>query len=144
MAASSVQLAETDDQIARCFDVMAELRPHLARAEFVTRVRRQAQESGYQLAFLEEAGSVRALAGFRIAEFLAWDRILYVDDLVTTATARSQGHGEQLMTWLRARARMAGCAELHLDSGVQRFAAHRFYFRERMDITSYHFSVKLS
>jgi len=137
-------LAETDDQILRCFPVMAELRPHLAERDFVARVRRQQKESGYRLLFREEAGDVRAVAGFRMAEFLSWGRILYVDDLVTAATARSRGHGEQLLTWLAAHARAAGCAELHLDSGVQRFAAHRFYLRQRMDITCHHFALKLA
>jgi hypothetical protein len=30
-----------------------------------------------------------------------------------------------------------------LDSGVQRFGAHRFYLRRRMDITSHHFALDL-
>ena len=31
---------------------------------------------------------------------------------------------------------------LHLDSGVQRFGAHRFYLASRMDIIAHHFSMK--
>ena len=48
--------------------------------------------------------------------------------------------------WLRenlAWARKRECAELHLDSGVQRFGAHRFYLNHRMDITSHHFAIQL-
>jgi hypothetical protein len=30
-----------------------------------------------------------------------------------------------------------------LDSGVQRFGAHRFYLRRRMNITSHHFAIDL-
>jgi len=33
--------------------------------------------------------------------------------------------------------------QLHLDSGVQRFSAHRFYLSKRMEISSHHFSLKL-
>ncbi len=33
--------------------------------------------------------------------------------------------------------------QLTLDSGVQRFAAHRLYLRQRMDITSHHFTMNL-
>jgi hypothetical protein len=40
-------------------------------------------------------------------------------------------------------ARENGCAELHLESGVQRFGAHRFYLANRMDITCHHFGMKL-
>jgi GNAT superfamily N-acetyltransferase len=139
---SDIALATTDADLTACFPVMVQLRPHLTREEFFTRVRRQ-QESGFQLAALRSAGEVVAVAGFRVLENLAWGRFLYVDDLVTSAARRSQGHGEALLDWLVARARTDGCAQLHLDSGVQRFGAHRFYLAQRMDITSHHFALKL-
>jgi GNAT superfamily N-acetyltransferase len=137
-----VRLAQTRADVARCFEVMLELRPHLAPVQFVDQVLRQ-QEQGYRLAFLEDAGAVQACAGFRILESLSFSRFLYVDDLVTAAAARSRGFGAELFEWLVAQARSDGCAELHLDSGVQRFAAHRFYLRERMEITCHHFRLKL-
>jgi hypothetical protein len=43
------------------------------------------------------------------------------------------------MQWLMGQAQQAGCAQIHLDSGVQRFAAHGFYLRHRFSITSHHF-----
>lgn len=138
-----IQLAEKDDDIARCFPVMAELRTHLKQGEFVERIRRQQRDGGYALAFLEEEDVVRAVAGYRIAEFLAWGRILYVDDLVTAAAERSRGWGRELFDWLMARARAQGCEALHLDSGVEKHGAHRFYLRHRMAITAHHFAVKL-
>jgi len=137
-----VHVAQTDSDIARCFPVMAELRTHLVAGEFVGRVLRQ-QKQGYQLVFLEDNDAVKAVAGFRIAEYLCWGKILYVDDLVTTAAARSRSHGQQLFDWLRAHARAQGCAEFHVDSGVEKFAAHRFYLRNRMNITAHHFALKL-
>lgn len=140
---SDIALATTDADIAACFPVMAQLRPHLTPEEFVTRIRRQ-QEGGFHLAALRNAGEVVALAGFRVLKNLAWGRFLYVDDLVTNEARRSQGHGEALFDWLVARARFEGCAQLHLDSGAQRFGAHRFYLARRMDITSHHFAMKLA
>lgn len=138
-----IRLAETRQDIARCFPVMAELRPHFADAEtFVEQVLRQ-QREGWRLAYLEEAGAVKACAGYRLSESLSWGRFLYVDDLITAASARSQGHGGELIDWLVAQARAAGCAQFHLDSGVQRFGAHRFYLAKRMDIVAHHFALKL-
>jgi GNAT superfamily N-acetyltransferase len=93
--------------------------------------------------FLEDDGAVKAVAGFRMGEHLCWGKILYVDDLVTTASARSQSYGQHLFDWLLAHARVEGCAEFHLDSGVEKFGAHRFYLRNRMNISSHHFSLKL-
>jgi GNAT superfamily N-acetyltransferase len=136
-----ILLATAEDAIARCFPVVHELRPHLEEAEFVDRVQRQ-QQQGYQLAYVEDEG-VRAIAGFRILENLFTGKLLYVDDLVTAAGDRSKGYGARLFEWLVERAKEQGCQKLELDSGVQRFAAHRFYFRQRMEIASYHFALKL-
>lgn len=142
MSEATIRLAEDAATIARCHPVMAHLRTHLDATTFTAQVQRQ-QRDGYRLACVESGGAVQACAGFRLSENLAWGRFLYVDDLVTAPDARSQGFGKLLLDWLIDAARRAGCAQLHLDSGVQRFAAHRFYLRERMHITSHHFALEL-
>lgn len=122
---------------------MSQLRPHLRESEFVGRIRRQTKENGYALAFLEDAGAVRSVAGFRLTESLFYGRFLYVDDLVTDEASRSRGYGEKLFDWLVGRARKQKCQAVVLDSGVQRFGAHRFYLRKRMNIVCHHFALKL-
>lgn len=79
-----IRLAKSDEEIARCFPVMHELRPYVAEHDFVSRVRRQ-EASGYRLAYVLEGGEAVAVAGYRIGENLAWGRFLYVDDLVTSS-----------------------------------------------------------
>jgi GNAT superfamily N-acetyltransferase len=68
---------------------------------------------------------------------------MYVDDLVSKEGERSKGYGGQLFDWLVEYARSEGCDQFHLDSGVQRFAAHRFYLTKRMSIEAHHFGLKL-
>ena len=135
-------LATSDAAIARAYPVMAQLRPHLLEAEFVSRVRRM-QAEGFHLALLEDDGTVCAVAGYRYYDKLFSGRNLYVDDLVTDASRRSRGHGRALLNWLANEARSHGCTQLELDSGVQRFEAHRFYLRERMHISAHHFVIAL-
>jgi hypothetical protein len=77
-----VALATTTEAIRRCFPIMAELRPQLAEAEFVERVQRQ-QRDGYQLAFLSDKKTLKAIADYRYSESLSWGKFMYVDDLVT-------------------------------------------------------------
>jgi GNAT superfamily N-acetyltransferase len=137
-----IALATTENEIKRCFPVMAELRTQLNAEQFLQQVKHQ-QQAGYQLAFLEDAGVVRSLAGFRLMEMLAFGKLMYVDDLVTASNDRSKTYGGQLFDWLVQHARAQGCVQLHLDSGVHRFSAHRFYLAKRMEITSHHFALKL-
>jgi GNAT superfamily N-acetyltransferase len=127
----------------KCFAILSQLRPHLKQENFLTQVQRQ-QQQGYQLAFLDREDQTIAVAGFRISECLAWGQHLYVYDLVVKETERSQGYGQQLFEWLIEFAKLHNCQQLHLDSGVQRFAAHRFYLQQQMHISSHHFSFLLS
>jgi GNAT superfamily N-acetyltransferase len=138
----TIQIATTPKEIARCFSVMCQLRPLLIEEEFFARIQTQ-QVEGYQLAFLEHENAVVSVAGFRIQNMLSSGKTFYVDDLVTDAAARSQGHGEAMLQWLIALAREAGCDTFSLDSGTQRQEAHAFYLRQRLRITSFHFSLRL-
>jgi GNAT superfamily N-acetyltransferase len=137
-----VELALTDTDIERCFPILVQLRTSLTKEQCIRRVKRQ-QKAGYLLAFLTDDNSVEAVVGFRITECLSWGKFLYVDDLVTATDSRSKGYGDKLFDWLVDFARSHQCKELHLDSGVQRFAAHRFYLKKRMSITCHHFALSL-
>lgn len=131
---------ETDEQILSTHRVMHQLRPHLSADDYLQRVRRMMRTDGYRLAAAADHDGVpRGVAGYRFIEMLYCGRILVVDDLVTDETTRSRGFGKELLDWLVELARARGCEQLHLDSGVQRDRAHRFYFREGLVINAFHF-----
>ncbi len=131
------------DEIRRCYPVMEQLRPHLDETAFCAQVARQFATERYHLAALESEGAIVAVTGYRYLENLIYGPHLYVDDLITDEAHRGRGFGGLLFDWLVAEARREGCRALHLDSGVQRFAAHRFYLGKRMVITSRHFGLAL-
>lgn len=134
--------AGTDAEIAACYDVMSELRPHIQREQFVPLIRSM-QADGFRLACIRAGGRVVAVAGYRVSTNLFYGDNLYVDDLVTAESERSKGYGQELLAWLRGIAVDKGCRAFHLDSGVQRKRAHEFYLREGLELSSYHFSVRL-
>jgi len=139
-----ISVAETDDQIAACFPVLQQLRPHLKdRAELVERVKLQNRE-GYVLAYAaDESGVPAACIGFRRQTRLVHGRLIYVDDLVTSETGRSRGYGAALLDWVEALARHEGIKVIDLDSGTHRTDAHRFYLRQRFAITAFHFLKRI-
>ena len=100
---------------------------------------RQQMNHGYRLVCVETAESVQSVAGYRIMQNLHNGTFLYVDDLVTRTDCKRNGFAGQLFDWLWEKARDQGCSALVLDSGVQRFEAHRFYLKRRMDIAAHHF-----
>ncbi|MER6450060.1 GNAT family N-acetyltransferase [Streptomyces venezuelae] len=120
--------------------VLLELRPHLTEELFLAIV---AEAHGQGLRFTaayDADGRCVGAAGWRIVVNTAAVRSLYVDDLVTAAASRSSGVGRELLAHLEQHARAAGCTALTLESGTQRTDAHRFYFRERMAVTTFGFA----
>jgi GNAT superfamily N-acetyltransferase len=140
----AVKEAISDSDIARIYPVMRELRPHIKTAEeFAARVRRQQENHGYRLIYVEDAGAPVAASGFRFTEYLFSGKILYVDDLICLESHRGKGFAESLMRWMEELAIKEGCEQFHLDSGTHRLGAHRFYHRMKLAITSFHFGKML-
>lgn len=132
----------SDDELAACFPAFLALRPHLSAHAFVQQVHRQSAQ-GYRIVAVRAGNQVPSAAGYRVAEFLAWGKVLYVDDLTTLEAARGQGHGGALLDWLIDHARDQGCNAVHLDSGYQRHAAHRLYLHRGFVLSSHHLTLAL-
>lgn len=139
-----IKFAKSDYEIYSCYEVMSELRPHLSREEFLAQVKRQIDESGFELICLTDAGEVKAVAGIRVAEWLARGMSLDLEDLVAAESDRSKGYGGQLLDWLLDYGRERGCNEIRLVSHVTRFRAHQFYLKKKMIIDGHFFSMALS
>ena len=127
----------------------------LGRAEAVHRQLRTALPADYaarlsqvfanggRLAVVADGEAVVGVALWRLIENTYEGRRLYVDDLVTDEARRSRGIGKLLLGHLESKARGLGCDVLALDSGAQRAAAHKFYFREGMHIPGFCFRKEL-
>ena len=135
---------EPDDPrlTAELFPVLRELRTELTPERLVS-IYAEGWTQGLRFTALYADGACTTVAGWRIVANTFTGRKLYVDDLVTRADARSGGCGQAMLAELDRRARVAGCDVLDLDSGVQRADAHRFYMREGMPITAFHFTLRL-
>ncbi len=137
-----IAIAKTDDEIQNCYAVMAQLRPHIEPDEFLQKVKRQAEISGYQLAYLTD-GEVKAVGGLRISEWLSGGKFLEIEDLVAKDGERSKGYGGELFDWIVEFAKQEKCSQIKLVSHVKRFDAHRFYLNKRMIIQAHYFSMTL-
>ncbi|WP_103069470.1 GNAT family N-acetyltransferase [Aquimarina sediminis] len=134
-----IKLLKEDEEIMSSFLTMKELRPNIEEEKYLSLIKELEEISNYQLLGVQKGDRIEAVAGFRISKSIAWGKYLYIDDLVTLPGNRSEGAGKLMLDWLCKYAKEHDCNRLDLDSGVQRFGAHRFYLRERMDILCYHF-----
>ena len=136
----TICIASTDKELDDIAPVLLQLRPQYNKESLITQIRKQ-QANGFNIAYHVLDGQVSCVAGFVITEKLAWEKNLYVDDLVSDNSLRSKGAGKAMIDWLKNHAREQGCTQLHLDSGMQRKDAHRFYDREGFHRSSLHFSI---
>jgi GNAT superfamily N-acetyltransferase len=127
--------------LAAAEGVHRQLRPHIGN--YAGRMR-EVLAAGAEMAVAVEDGKVKGVTVFRILEKTHSGRDLYCDDLVTDETQRSTGVGRALMRYMEEVCRERACDTFSLDSGTWRQQAHKFYFREGMTITSFHFDKKIS
>jgi GNAT superfamily N-acetyltransferase len=139
----TIAFATTDEEINACYDVMSQLRPHIKREDFLPRVRRMMDDFGYRVAYVKDDGDVKAVAGIRVSEWLHGGKYVEIDDLVAKDGDRSKGFGGQLFDWIIELAKAEKCDHVRLLSGVQRFDAHRFYLKKRMNIEAHYFTINV-
>jgi ribosomal protein S18 acetylase RimI-like enzyme len=137
-----ITVARSEQEIDDCYPLMAELRPHIQSDEFLPLVRRLAEIADFQLAYLTD-GEIKAVAGFRISEWLAGGRYLEIEDLVVKSEQRSRGYGSEIFDWLVEHARENNCRQVRLVSRVSRLDAHRFYQRKGMNLEAHYFSLEV-
>ncbi|MBJ7554357.1 GNAT family N-acetyltransferase [Marinomonas spartinae] len=135
-----VQYLEKNSDYASVLEVLLQLRTTYNVDSLSAQIDKQ-QSNGYQVVYVKSSEGVLAVAGFSVGEKLAWGKHIYIEDLVTNTEFRSRGVGKFLMDWFKSYALEKGCGQIHLDSGVQRFPAHKFYLREGFNIASHHFSM---
>ena len=141
----SIQQLDTEDPQAleAAYEIFAVLRPHLSKTQFMDQVRAQTAE-GYRIVVIEQDAEIVAAAGYRVATFLAWGRVLYIDDLIAHPQRKRSGFGGALLDWLLDEGRRLGCTAAHLDTGHQRHDAHRLYLNKGFVLSSHHMSADLS
>ena len=138
-----IKNALDEETILSCFTLVKELRPHLSQKSFIEQIERQRQD-GYQILFIEEHTQIVSFMGYRIQEYLAWGKILYIDDLVTKSNYQKQGYGSKLIDYAVEIAKSNNCSQVHLDSGYNRNSAHSLYLSKGFILSSHHFSMKLN
>ena len=128
-----------EDEVAH--PAIAALRPVVEDLEqFKVAIARQ-RERGYRMVGVFEEGHdvAAAVVGFSTSQKLAWGSYLYIEDTSTHPDFQRKGYAGRLFEWVMEEAKRIGVDQVHLDSGVQRFGAHKLYIGAGMRISSHHF-----
>lgn len=138
----NIETAVTETDFLKCWDVMHTLRPHLTQERYLSLLQETTKE-GYSLIYIEENGKVVSALGFRYMTMLYAGRIIYIDDLSSLPESRGKGYAGKLLDYVIDKARRENLNGVHLDSGHQRFDAHRLYLNKGFRISCHHFQLDL-
>ena len=141
-----VKTVESNADIRKCYSIILEMgkrRATLSSDEFLAQVKRQKENDNFIFAYVDSNNEAIAVLGFRYLEYLAFGKVLQLDDLVVSEAKRSSGVGSFVMDWLESQARKNKCENIILGSGTERKRAHKFYFEKNFTIDDYHFTKKL-
>lgn len=133
----------TQVDLERCFPVMRELRPHLNWAQYLEIYEQSHAADGYEIVGIEKEGQVLAVMGYRFLSDFVRGRHVYIDDLVSTEKARSQGLGAELLRHAEAIARKSGCMSLRLCTGIENQGGIKFYDRNGWTKRAFAYAKKL-
>lgn len=143
MGEREIRELATEAEWLDAFPVMNQLRTHLDDETYLEYVREMADD-GYRLFAASVDGDVVSVAGVVVRLNMYDGRHVWVNDLVTDADRRSEGHGLALLSFVEDWARERGCENVVLSSGLQRTDAHRFYEeRAGMERASYVYKQRL-
>jgi len=67
---------------------------------------------------IEDGGRIVAVMGYRFLSDFVRGKHVYVDDLVSTESARSKGLGAELLKFAEDVAARSGCKSLRLCTGI--------------------------
>lgn len=120
------------------WDVVKELRIELDYKEFEDLIY-EMRDINYTMIGIFEKDQLITYAGVNVTTNLYHKRHLFIYELVTLESFRSQGYGKLMLDYLRDYAKMAACENLVLSSGFAREDAHHFYDKQGFEKVSYMF-----
>lgn len=135
---------KSENDLQRCYPVMKELRPHLSFDDYILIYNESHLADGYEIVAVEDQGQILAVMGYRFLSDYVRGKHVYVDDLVSTEKARSQGLGAELLRFAEKIAESSGCKSLRLCTGIENERGVSFYDRNGWTKRAFAYTKKLA
>ena len=131
------------EEFLKAFPIMKQLRTHLIEETYLNLILDMKKE-GYKMFSLYVNDEIVAVAGVIKLTNLYYGKHVWVNDLVTDVSKRSNKYGQKLLSFIIEWAKENGCDVVALSSGIQRVEAHKFYeLKMGFDKVSYVFKKQL-
>jgi GNAT superfamily N-acetyltransferase len=128
----------TYEEMLPHWKLVRELSPQLTLSGYKKLLKQMIPHNYYQLAAYN-AGKCIAISGYWIASKFFTGKYIEVDNFVVTKHYRSKGLGKIILKRILKEGKRNGCKVCVLDSTVENFEAHKFYYREGFIARGFHY-----
>ncbi len=106
---------------------MKELRPQLSFESYIAIYEQAHAADGHAIVAIEKDNNILAVMGYRFLWDFVRGKHLYIDDLVSTESARSKGFGAELLKFAEKLAADSKCTGMRLCAGIENARGSHFY-----------------
>lgn len=129
--------------IQQCWEIAFLLRPCLNKEKWFSTVYRMINTEKYKIAGIFDKDTIIAFAGFREMSSLRAGNILYIDDLCTLESYRSNGLATQLLNHINSLAVADNKDAVVLDTGFSNATAHKLYLNHGFKLLAFHLAYRI-
>lgn len=124
------------------FPVLGYMYPDMTKKEYI-KILPERIDNGYRMLGVFDGEKCVCSAGFWISYRFYCGKFIQLDNMVTLPDYRGQGVGKLVTNFIKLTGKSEGCEKVLIDTYVENFDAHRFFFREGFIIRGYHLNYKL-
>ena len=100
-------------------------------------------QQNYECAVIFDEDAVIGVSGLWFCTRHYIGKSVELDHVYIKPDYRGKGLGKQFMDWIYNYVKAKGCQSMELNTYVQNYPSHKFYYNEGYEILGYHFLKKL-
>ena len=97
----------------------------------------------YECAVVYDADKLIGVCGLWYCTRHYSGKSVELDHVFIDENYRNQGLGKQFMDWIDKYVKEKGCESVELNTYVQNYPSHKFYYNQGFEILGYHFFKKV-
>ncbi|EDP71530.1 acetyltransferase, GNAT family protein [Flavobacteriales bacterium ALC-1] len=101
------------------------------------------KHQNYECAGIFDGDDVIGVSGMWFCTRHYIGKSVELDHVYIKPEYRGNGLGKQFMAWINNYVKKKGCNSVELNTYVQNYPSHKFYYNEGFEILGYHFLKKL-
>jgi GNAT superfamily N-acetyltransferase len=134
---AAVTPCETTEQIEAACVLLEKMYPEHAPDYLREGIAKMAEEGWRMVGVFGDAGVCIATISYRLGMRLFCGRFLQMESMFIDPAYRRHGYGKALFDWLEVKAREEDCKRILLESYVENFSAHQFFYDQGYFIRGY-------